>query len=1307
MMYTRFFLHLNRFPKLIMLTALVISIFFWYQVGQKLFDPQSGDLIIDSTVEPFIERSSGAYMEFLEVRDAFGNEDVLVVALHQPQTGVGLDFIDTLARIGREVRGKIPGVIAVTSLLDIPRPPGTCSGKSYFHTLQPGSVCVSLLERYRHAKQCILDGLPISAKDGSEDEGLAFDPDEGEGEFEAGLENPNENELDQELEEEPENLEAETLLQESETTQNPEKSKVTKKLAGMLEVPEGQRNAKELQEAGWLCTEDLYEQNEQELHLAFDQKIRSSMKELTGNPLMEGDLVSIDLRTAALVIRFSSDVLPSDTAIQEPLLQVFEDQKKRLGIQERKEKAAFQLALVRQEVQPEIQEGFWQRLKQPVWISDRPFTSQVFPKMFEEDKEEKNLIPDSTEDDPEAVSVKKDASAGILEFPMRIAFAGQSRQVFEASKLIRNDVKTILPLSLLLIIIVLILSFRSLRTVTVPLLMVMLGVLWTAGMLAWIGDKLNLVTMACAPIVICVGSAYVIKLINEYQMQYREVLMSLTHSGEMVDRQKVIDMTLKKVAVPVSVTALTTVSGFAALMVSPIPAVKELGLYSSIGIIVINLFALTLAPTILRYLQIPVPRVFSLQADSMNFLLGFLKSWVRSHSKQIIRFWIAVSTLAAVGMIWLEINSSTRSFPEESPVVRDLDLVENELAGTDTLRLVFRAPTDKEEGQKGFNPLKSAQTMLGLEKLQQWLLQKDGSNELDAIRGLQIDKVYSPVTYLDYYRSGLDRLTDNEVERFFSDMRDNEGPAFIDEEEKLLLITMRMRVSGSTAFLELRELLKEKIPRILPHLSVSFTGGQVLTSESANNIAQGQIQSVFLALAVIFIILSSLFLSWKMGIIALFPNIVAVLIFFGTLGWLSIPIGVTISVIAAIALGIGVDDTIHFLSHYNDTAKKLRDKREASMATLPHVVRPMILTTIALSAGFILFVLSDMESQILFGTLTAFTLVVCLATDMTFLPSVVMETGMITVWDYVGLKFDKAFVENIDLFKKMTVREAKIATLMSFTVDLKEDEVLFRQGDMGREMFVLLNGKVRIYLEQGYEQTELAVLEKGATFGEMGLFRGAQRSAGAAASVTSRMLVINHDSLIRLRKRNPKIAAKLFFNLAMRLENSYRQTHQKMLAGLQKSGNFGTELKGRFNRKFDDLFSGISERKREKWIQSSTMIHITSEGVLDATEIDDDSWLMLKSGQIEIRCREEESFQSLAQRNGGDLIGRAEMLTTTETGTIELKALKDSEILCIDPDQLELLKQKNVRLAAEWTEQLVCVLSDQLEEANTYLKFTS
>ena len=211
--------------------------------------------------------------------------------------------------------------------------------------------------------------------------------------------------------------------------------------------------------------------------------------------------------------------------------------------------------------QPGIGEGFLQRLKQPTWISEK----SLLPSSISINKGTPEVNPSSSqktglEDQTITLDQRKNLEDD-PEFPLRIAFAGQSRQVFEASKLIRNDVKTILPLSLLLIIILLALSFRSMRTVTVPLLMVMLGVLWTAGMLALIGDKLNLVTMACAPIVICVGSAYVIKLINEYQMQYREALMALKHSEETLDRQRVVENTIAKVAVPVSVTALTTVSG--------------------------------------------------------------------------------------------------------------------------------------------------------------------------------------------------------------------------------------------------------------------------------------------------------------------------------------------------------------------------------------------------------------------------------------------------------------------------------------------------------------------------------------------------------------------------------------------------------------------------------------------------------------------------------------------------------------------------------------------------------------------------
>ena len=174
----------------------------------------------------------------------------------------------------------------------------------------------------------------------------------------------------------------------------------------------------------------------------------------------------------------------------------------------------------------------------------------------------------------------------------------------------------------------------------------------------------------------------------------------------------------------------------------------------------------------------------------------------------------------------------------------------------------------------------------------------------------------------------------------------------------------------------------------------------------------------------------------------------------------------------------------------------------------------------------------------------------------------------------------------------------------------------------------------------------------------------------------------------------------------MRLENSYRQTNQKILDGLVKSENFGTDLKGRFNRKFTDIFSDISEKNQKKWIQSSTRIPMTAEGILDAIELNKNSWLIMLSGKIEIRCFREGFYQQLAIRNVGDLLCRAEMLVPIGDSKIELHALEASEILCITAEQLEMLQRKKVRLTAQWTEELVCVLSDQVEEANTYLKFT-
>ena len=1232
-MFVSFIKQVNQFPKLILLVILALSAFFFVQARDGLFDPDSGKLRINSTVEPFIERDSGAYQLFLDTREAFGSEEVVVIALHNTEKEpVGLDYLRTLSHLKSDIESKVPGVSKVLSMLDIPQASGKCAGKSYFHKMGIGSVCLSVLEKYEHEISCLNNSSSenISAVDAIVLLKLKrIISNKSEKNLEESLEENLEEGIEDDLEESPEENLEESL--EGGLDENLEENMDE----NVTESGDTLTGTDTSEDSSLDCTLEKSGSSPQKLHADAEEKISKSVSSLKNHPLFQGDVLSKDLSTAALIITFNPESKPESDDTQKIIKQL----------------------LVKHQQNPDISET------------------------------------------------------------LRIAYAGQPRQINKASRLIRQDMQRILPMSLLLIIIVLLIAFRSFKAVFVPLSVVLFGILWTAGIIGWVGDELNLVTMACAPIIVCVGSAYVIKFLNQYQTEALEMKEERSAAEPPASIPQVISATLHSVTVPVTVTAVTTVAGFIALVVSPIPAVQQLGLYSSVGIIFINLFTLTLAPALLHYIHMPDIASSKEERGLLNRFLQIIVEWLRLHSKRLIWVWLLIAGFAAFGMLSLSINSSTKTFPEESQLVQDLKLIENELSGTDTLRLLFRAETGIDsQYSSANNPLKTAKTIYGLKELQDWMFQINGATEIDNIKGLRIDKLHSPVDVLEHYRMGLEKLTDAEVVQFF-EKTSEKGPRFLSTAEDVLQVTIRMRSSGSTAFLELRDLLLLKVPELLPHLKFNYTGGGVLSSESANNIAQGQINSVFLALIIVFVILSLLFLSWKMGVIALFPNVITILIFFGSLGWLDIPIGVTISVIAAIALGIGVDDTIHFLSHYNEKAKKLRNKREASLKTLPLVARPMMFSTIALSAGFILFAQSEMESQVMFGTFTALTLLVCLAIDMTFLPSVVMETGLITVWDYVGLKFDEEFIQGIDLFQNMTVREAKIASLMAYPEDLKHGELLFSQGDLGHEMYVILEGSISIFLENNGKRTDLVRLEKGNTFGEMGLFRKAERSASAEAAEKTRLLVINRDCLDPLKKRNPKIAAKLFINLANRLQSSLKDTDQRILE--QKDFNL-TSLEEKLNDdeklteqevsiKPEELWENLGPKWRHK-LQSFSEIHKVLSGKrLSNIKNDKGDFLFITSGTVEIESIVSPKSDTFSvgycwTRKDFDLIGEFALCTGKETATARAIARQDSTLLLFKETQLLALAKQESRLAAQFLEDVVCLLSDQLSIADQRLQ---
>ena len=165
-MFVRIFTTVNQFPKTILLVVLALSAFFFVQARDGLFDPQTGRLRINSTVEPFIERDSGAYQQFLDARKAFGSEEVVVIALHNTEKKpIGLEFLLTLAHLKSDIETTVPGITKVLSMLDIPQASGECAGKSYFHQMGIGSVCFSVLEKYEQDISCLNSTASSSTQD--------------------------------------------------------------------------------------------------------------------------------------------------------------------------------------------------------------------------------------------------------------------------------------------------------------------------------------------------------------------------------------------------------------------------------------------------------------------------------------------------------------------------------------------------------------------------------------------------------------------------------------------------------------------------------------------------------------------------------------------------------------------------------------------------------------------------------------------------------------------------------------------------------------------------------------------------------------------------------------------------------------------------------------------------------------------------------------------------------------------------------------------------------------------------------------
>jgi predicted RND superfamily exporter protein/CRP-like cAMP-binding protein len=722
--------------------------------------------------------------------------------------------------------------------------------------------------------------------------------------------------------------------------------------------------------------------------------------------------------------------------------------------------------------------------------------------------------------------------------------AGTQNLKLNSVKLMREDLRTFTPLSVLVIMGVLGVCFRTFRGVFLPLLSVLCGVIWTLGIMALSEAPITIGTLVLPSLLIVIGSTYSIYVIAQYEEEVEK-------GGSPTE---VVERALARVSLPVIVAAFTTIVGFITLLVNRISTIRALGLYAAVGFTCITIIVLTLIPAVL--VRLPLPRRKTRHGErQLTALLRRVGQFNHDYQKAIILGAGLLVLPCLWGITYIRADSNLlQFFHKDAPVRRANEIISEKIGGTQPFNIVVNS--GMKEGAKSWDLLRR------IKGLQRYLATLPG-----------IDHTLSLVDYCELFdkaiQSGvpMEGVESAEISvppaepqtgtgvllaSLWEDQAQMEAPAQLRPVMQLITllpktyssmvvspdfstanILVRTRLTSSSDIIRTAEAVrtyaKEHFP---PEVTVRPTGNLILLNEATEDIVWGQVESLGLALLVIFVVLSLMFLSVKVGVLSLIPNLLAILIFFGAMGWTGVSLNLGTSIIASIAIGIAVEDAIRYLARLSAEIRETHDQERAIFQTITTVGKPIIYASAALGLGFLTLLFSNFVPIQKFGLLTTITIAAAFVNDLVLLPALLATTRIITLWDLLYLKLGKDPHKTIGLFSGLRPSQAKIVTLMGELKTFPYGQAIIRKGDVGDEMYVMINGTADVFLISDTQRRRVRQMKRGDVFGEMGLIGRHERTADVIAAEDVEVMAVNERFLDRLQSRYPRIGAKIFLNLA-------------------------------------------------------------------------------------------------------------------------------------------------------------------------------
>lgn len=608
---------------------------------------------------------------------------------------------------------------------------------------------------------------------------------------------------------------------------------------------------------------------------------------------------------------------------------------------------------------------------------------------------------------------------------IQLRFAGLPFIRSVVAERVRKELSLFLYLSALVTGTIMWIFFRSFRAVIFSMIMIGVLVVWTLGTLTLLGFKITLLSGLIPPVIVTIGITNAIYLLNKYHIEYAR------HKNKM----EAIRVVVQKMGLATFLTNLTVAIGFLTLLSTDILILREFGIVAGINILALFFVSLIMIPGILTWLPEPSPK--HLRHLKFRILGGFVSTidlLVHRHRVAIYIVTFALTFFAALGMIRLHsVSFMVDDIPADSQIKKDLAFFEANFSGVMPLEIVVDIASKRKR------QLLEVKNLQAIDRFEQ---------SLDSItitsRPISIVSLVKAAKQAFYNgnpeRYALPTKTESGfILRYMKGQTDNSGlvKSFVDSTFNKMRITMQMADVGSKRMDSLiNKIIEPRANQLVAEIrdnlrsdkdsvAVTVTGTSRIFIKGNKFLINNLTESLILAFILITLSMAFLFANARMILISLIPNLIAMMITAGLMGYLGIPLKASTALIFSITFGISVDNSIRFLAKYRQELLSggFFVPRAVSESVL-ETGKSIIYTSVALFAGFIIFAFSDFGGTIALGILTSTTLLISMFTNLILLPALIMtfdkpnrESRKRPIDDFDSTFYGEAEDEEIDLNK--------------------------------------------------------------------------------------------------------------------------------------------------------------------------------------------------------------------------------------------------------------------------------------------------